>query len=67
MRALAQIQQREAVLQKSEDVLFHADYRIRELQNALEKSENSKVILNQDLQALLDEVRPLSLSYHALS
>jgi DNA repair exonuclease SbcCD ATPase subunit len=61
MRALSQIQQREATLQRNEDILYHADYRIRELQDALEKSENSKEILNQDLQVLLGEVRPLPL------
>jgi DNA repair exonuclease SbcCD ATPase subunit len=53
---LSQIQQREATLQRNEDILYHADYRIRELQNALDKAEDSKEVLNQDLQVLLDEV-----------
>lgn len=55
-RVLQQIQQREVVLQKNEDILYQSDYKLRELQKALEQSESSREMINHELQMMIDEV-----------
>lgn len=44
------------MLQRNQDVAFHADYRIHELEKALEESEKTKVMLHNELKTMIDEV-----------
>lgn len=44
------------MLQRNQDAAFHADYRIHELQQALEDSEKTKLMLNNELKILIEEV-----------